>query len=233
MIDKFQREIMLVGEENFSKINNSSVLVVGLGGVGSAAVEALARAGVSTIGVLDYDIVDVTNINRQLIALNSTIGMKKTQVIKNRILDINEKANVITYDIRLTKENISQISNYKYDYIIDAIDMVTSKIELIKYASENNIGIISSMGTGKKINPLGFKVDKIKNTKGCPLARVMRKKLGELGIKNVKVLYSEEKAFMPDVEKLRMPSSISFVPPVCGMILASEVIKSIINDCKL
>ncbi len=221
----FIREVDLIGEEAFIKLRNSSVLIVGLGGVGGAAAEAIYRAGVGRIGILDFDVVDTSNINRQLIALTDTVGNLKTDVMEERLSNIHKKAKVIKHNLRLTEENINILDNFDYDYIIDAIDTVSSKISLIKYAKSNDINIISSMGTGGKLNILDFKIDKIKNTKGCPLARVMRKKLLSLGLPDVKVLYSEEKS----VSGGRTPSSISFVPSACGMILAGEVVKDIIK----
>ncbi len=221
----FTREIALIGESNFLKLQNSSVLIVGLGGVGGGVCEAIARAGVGTIGIVDFDVVDASNINRQIIALDSTVGCKKVDVMANRIHNIHKKANIIKYNITLTRDNISELFDIHYDYVVDAIDDVNAKIALIQYASEHKIPIISSMGTGGKLNVFDFKIDKIKNTKGCPLARVMRKKLKELGLLDVKVLYSEEKPKSSG----KAIGSISFVPPVCGMMLAGEVIKSLIG----
>ncbi len=222
----FKREVDLIGRGAFTRLKNSSVLIVGLGGVGGSAAEAICRAGIGTIGLLDFDTVDYSNINRQIIALRSTVGRLKTDVMAERLKDINEEVVLNKHNMMLTEENVDCLKIYSYDYIIDAIDSVNSKIALIKYAVSNDITIISSMGTGGKLNVLDFKIDKIKNTKGCPLARVMRKRLLALGMPNVKVLYSEEKR----KGDAKVPSSISFVPPACGMILAGEVVKDLMNS---
>ncbi len=224
---RFDREIALIGNAGFEKLQNSSVLIVGLGGVGSAAAEGIARAGVGTIGILDFDVVDITNINRQLIALTSTLGQKKVEVESKRILDINPNCNLHIYDVRLTPDNIDVIADVKYDYIIDAIDSVSAKLALIEYAYANNIKIISAMGTGNKFAPLSFKIDKIKNTRYCPLAKVMRKKLGELGIKDLPVIYSEEQV-AKDRDKTVI-GSMPFVPPVAGYGVGSFVINELLS----
>lgn len=224
----FSREISLIGSRAFSKLSDSSVMVVGLGGVGSSVCEALARAGIGKIIICDFDIVSPSNINRQIIALNSNVGEKKTHIMKKRIKDINPLCIVEIIDQMIKKENVSIITKYSPDYIVDAIDMIDSKIFLINCAKINNLPIISSMGTGNKINPLDFRVSDIYNTQNCPLARKLRKELRSLGVSDLKVVYSEEKN-CPKHRVRGAVGSISFVPPVAGYVLASEVIKDLIQ----
>ncbi len=225
----FKREIPLIGEKAFNRLSSASVMVVGLGGVGSAACEALARAGVGRLFICDFDSVDPSNINRQIIALTSNIGRKKTSVMADRILDINPMCRVEIMDMMLTKHNVNNILSHRVDYIVDAIDMFDSKIALITCAKENDIPIISAMGTGNKLNPLDFKVTDIYRTKNCPLAKKIRRTLKSIGINDLKVVFSEETSpIKPSVSGVI--SSISFVPPVSGYIMASEVVKSLILD---
>lgn len=236
MSNRFQRTKTLIGEDKFNKLTDSKVIVFGIGGVGSYVVEALARAGVGTIALVDKDVVDETNINRQLIALTSTIGKYKTEIATDRIKDINPDCKVITYPMFYLPETANQINLLEYDYIVDAIDNVTAKIHLVEEAKKNNIPIISSMGTGNKLNPTGFMVADIYETSVCPLAKVMRKELRSRGVKDLKVVYSKEEPVHPgfsvETETLiasrrPAPQSISFVPPVAGLIIASEVVKDI------
>lgn len=225
----FQREEILIGKENVEILNNKKVLLFGCGGVGSFVLEALARAGVGTIDLVDKDVVDITNINRQLIATHDTIGKDKVQVAKERIISINPNARVNTYKI-FFDENTSEIDFSKYDYIIDAIDSVKSKIEIIKRAKEANIPVISSMGTGNKLNPFKFETKDISKTTVCPLAKVIRKELKRLGISKVKVLFSTEEPHSPQKSEAGIvQGSISFVPSVAGLMIAGEVIKEMIN----
>lgn len=221
MNKSFSRMQGLFSENEFENLNNSSVIVFGVGGVGSYVVEALARAGVGNITVVDNDVVDVTNINRQIIALNSTVGQDKVQVIKNRILDINPDCNVTA--IKEFFDENSSIDLTKYDYIIDAIDSVKSKLYLAEFAVKNNIKIISSMGTGNKLEPQKLLVSDISKTSYCPLAKKMRVELRKRGINHLKVVYSTEEAKSNSVP----PSSVSFVPSVAGLLIASEVIKEL------
>ena len=227
-IHSLSREELLIGEEGIRRLRKAKVVVFGIGGVGSYAVEALARSGIGHITLVDGDQVSITNLNRQLIATRTTIGHEKTKVMAERIHSIMPETIVESYPIFYTKENQDFLDFSSYDYIIDAIDMITSKIVLIEQAKKFNIPIISSMGTGNKINPSLFEVADISKTSVCPLAKVMRKELKNRGITGVKVVYSKElpRTPMGSVEdgKRQIPGSLSFVPPVAGMILAGEVI---------
>lgn len=226
-MDKWEsRTGLLIGDENVQKLNNSRVLIFGLGGVGSYVVESLARAGVGSFTIVDGDKVSETNINRQIIATTSTVGMSKCTVQKSRILDINPSAKVEDREIFYLPENAESIDFTQYDYIVDAVDTVTAKIEIIKRAKLARVPVISAMGTGNKLQPTAFRVGDIFDTKVCPLARVMRRELKARGITSLKVVYSEEEPII----KERVPASISFVPSVAGLIVASEVIKGIINE---
>lgn len=224
----FQRSIALVGEENFIKVHRATVLVVGLGGVGGACAEAIARMGVSKILLCDHDIVDPTNINRQIIAFHSTVDSKKVDIMYSRIKDINPNCELERLDVKLGRENLSTLDRFQIDYIVDAIDSFDDKVALIQYAKAKEIPIISAMGSGGKLNPLAFKVADYKDTKYCRLARKLRKALKDLGIKELKVVYSEEES-KNDFSKFDFVSSISFVPPVVGYVMASEVFKDLIN----
>ncbi len=221
---EFSRTERLIGEAGLKKLQDANIIVFGLGGVGSYVVEALARSGVGKITVVDKDIVDITNINRQLYALHSTIGKDKTVVAKERILDINPYCHVTAITKMYLPDNNEEFSLFQYDYIIDAIDNVTAKIDLAIKAQELNIPIISSMGTGNKLDPTAFKITDIYKTDTCPLCRVMRRELKSRGVKNLKVLYSTE---IPQNDGERTPASISFVPSVAGLIIAGEVVKDI------
>ncbi len=207
--------------------------IFGIGGVGSFAAEAIVRAGVGSVDLFDKDTVDITNINRQLIADTETVGMAKTEVMKKRILNINPQIIIKTHHCFFGKDNQSEYDFSVYDYIVDAIDVIASKILLIKKSSVQNVPIISSMGTGNKIEPTKFEVDDVYNTSVCPLARIMRHELKKQGVKRLKVVYSKETPIytpgdISDGSK-RVNASISFVPSVAGLILASEVIKDIID----
>lgn len=221
----FEREIALIGEEDFLKIQTKKVLVFGLGGVGGYVCEMLVRSGIKEIGICDFDIITNSNKNRQIIALDSTIGKNKVVVMKERLKDINDNLIIHEYNFKITEDNINEIPN-DYDYFIDAIDDVSAKIAIIRYAYANNIRIISSMGTGNKLDPTKFKISKINQTKVCPLAKVMRYKLKELNISDLMVLYSEE---LPIKTSNKVISSISFVPSVAGILIARYVILDIIN----
>lgn len=225
MDERFSRTERLIGEESVKKLNNARVAVFGIGGVGGHCVEALARSGVGHFLLVDSDTVDITNINRQVVALSSTVGKPKVQVIKERILDINPEADVEIRETFYLPENAAEFDFSKYDYVVDAIDTVTAKINLIKSAKESGAAVISAMGAGNKLDPTGFKVADISKTKVCPLAKVMRYELKKRGIKDVKVVYSEE----DPVLKQQVPASIAFVPSVVGMIMAGEVIKDLIG----
>lgn len=224
MNNSFSRSIGLLGEEGMEKLKNSAVIIFGVGGVGSYTVEALARAGVGSITVVDNDIVDITNINRQLIALHSTVGMDKVSVSKNRIEDINPQCRVTA--IKEFYDENSSIDLTAFDYIIDCIDSVKSKLMLAEIAVKNNIKIISAMGTGNKLEPDKLKITDISKTSYCPLAKKMRVELRKRGINHLKVVYSTEEPKCRNVP----PASVSFVPSVAGLIIAGEVVKDLIND---
>lgn len=231
----FQRTELLIGSDNLNKLKNSHIIVFGIGGVGGFATEALIRAGIGEISIVDFDTVDITNLNRQIIALQSTVGKLKTSVMKQRLLDINPNVVVHEYSIKFSTENMDIFFKDKtYSYIVDAIDLVTCKLDLISLAKDKNIPIISSMGTGNKLNPTMLEVSDINKTSVCPLARVIRKELKNRGVKKLKVVYSKEKPKKPhnlseSREKRVNVGSISFVPSSAGLIIASEVIKDICN----
>lgn len=225
MSDRFSRLRPILGEENLEILRKSRVAVFGIGGVGGYAAEALARSGIGALDLIDKDVVDVTNINRQIIASRSTIGRKKTEVMKERILDMDPDIRVRTHNCFFLPETEFDLS--PYDYIVDAIDTVTAKIELAVRAKQAGVPIISSMGTGNKLDPTRFEVARIDKTSVCPLAKVMRRELKKRGIRDLKVVYSREE---PVCQPERgVPASVSFVPPAAGMILAGEVIKDLIR----
>ncbi|WP_097677450.1 tRNA threonylcarbamoyladenosine dehydratase [Anaerosalibacter sp. Marseille-P3206] len=229
---QFDRTELLLGIDAMDKLKDSTVCIFGIGGVGSFVAEGLVRSGIGHIVLVDYDIIDITNINRQIHANFNTVGRQKTEVMKERILSINPKISVDIFNICLNKSNIDELVNKEYSYVVDAIDMVTSKLELIQKCKSLNIPIISSMGTGNKLSPTMLKVGDIFDTKVCPLAKVMRRELRKRGIKNLKVVWSEEEPIktnlVNEVTGKSIPGSISTVPSVAGLIIASEVIKDLI-----
>lgn len=248
MLNEFSRTQLLLGEEAMNRLKNSVVAVFGIGGVGSYVAEALARSGVGTLELFDDDKVCLTNINRQLIATRKTIGMQKVDVMRDRILEINPNATVVNHQCFYTAENADEFDLSKYTYIVDAIDTVSSKLELIVRAEKANVPIISCMGAGNKLDPTRFEVADIYSTSVCPLARVMRRELKVRGIQKLKVVYSKEPPITPleDMSiscrahcvcppgtkrkctiRRAIPGSISFVPSVAGLILAGEVVKDI------
>lgn len=244
--EQLVRTQLLIGEEGIEKLQNSKVIVFGVGGVGSFATEALTRTGIGTIIIVDNDTVDISNLNRQIHATRETVDKVKVEVMKERMLLINPECNVITKKVFLTADNISEIIPEDVDYVIDAIDSVTSKLALAEYCYKNDIKIIASMGTGNKLDPSQFKVADIYKTNVCPLAKVMRNELRKRRVKKLKVVYSEElpiKPQSPKVEapkkvegeeitrlsKRQSPGSMSFVPGVAGMILASQVVRDLIE----
>ena len=230
MLNQFSRTEMLIGKVGIEKLQNAKVAIFGIGGVGSYAVEGLARAGVGSFLLVDGDEVDITNLNRQIIATTKTIGKSKVEVTKERILEINPSANVEIYQEFFTPES-KEILDERVDYIVDAVDAVTAKIELVIRANRLGIPIISSMGTGNKLDPTKFEVTDIYKTSVCPLAKVMRKELRKRGINNLKVVYSREEPIgIKDESDKHTPGSISFVPSVAGLIIAGEVIKDIIKE---
>lgn len=235
MNEQFERTKALLGEEGLNKLNNANVIIFGIGGVGGYVCEALARSGVGNFTLVDHDVISVTNINRQIIATYNTVGNYKVDEMKKRILEINPKAIVEVRKEFFLSETSHTYDFSKYDYVIDCIDTISAKIEIIRKAKEENAEVISSMGTGNKIDPTKFQVADISKTSVCPLARVMRYELKKRNIKDVKVVFSTENPYninLQDDENNRksIPASSSFVPPVCGFIIASEVVKSIVNN---
>ena len=239
MNNQFSRTEMLIGKENIKKLHSKKVAIFGIGGVGSFVLEGLIRAGVENFVLVDKDEVDITNLNRQIIATHSTIGKPKVEVAKQRVLDINPNAKVTIYKEFFMPET-EGILDSSIDYIVDCVDTVTAKIELVVRANKMNIPIISSMGTGNKLDPTKFEVCDIYKTSICPLAKVMRKELKTRGIKNLKVVYSKEQPIKRENSNnnnnnnntKQVPASISFVPSVAGLIIAGEVIKDLINEKK-
>lgn len=233
MIEQFSRTEMLIGKDALATLNKSRVAVFGAGGVGGYVIEALARSGVGAIDIIDNDTVSESNINRQIIALRSTIGLLKTEVVKKRVEDINPECKVTVYETFVLPENIDTFNFGKYDYVVDAIDTVSGKLAIIEKAYNEGVPVISSMGTGNKLDPTKFSVTDISKTSVCPLARVMRYELKKRGIKKLKVLFSAEEPIKPNTEKDERgkvpPGSISFVPSVAGLIIGGEVIKDLIK----
>ena len=250
MLNQFSRTELLVGAEGMERLKNARVAVFGIGGVGGYTVEALARSGVGTLDLIDDDKVCLTNINRQIIATRSTVGKYKVDVARDRVLDINPDAQVNIYKTFYMPDTAEQFDFIQYDYVVDAIDTVTGKIELIMQADKTNTPIISSMGAGNKMDPTAFKVADIYKTSVCPLAKVMRRELKKRGIRKLKVVYSEEKPMTPVddmaiscktdcicppgtvrkcTQRRQVPGSNAFVPSVVGLIIAGEVVKDILK----
>ncbi|MCE5234428.1 MAG: tRNA threonylcarbamoyladenosine dehydratase [Clostridiaceae bacterium] len=238
-MEEFVRAALLLGEEGIARLREKSVIVFGVGGVGSFAAEALARCGVGRLTFVDDDAVAVSNINRQLVALHSTVGRKKAEVMRERALDINPNAEVTARCVFYGAQTAEAFDLAQYDYVVDAMDTVSSKLLLIERARDAKTPVISAMGAGNKLDPAGFAVTDIKNTSGCPLARVMRKELKKRGIESLKVVYSREEAKKPregihadtGVHKKRQtPGSVSFVPPAAGLILAGEVVRDLLRE---
>ena len=250
MLNQFSRTELLIGKEGIEKLKNSKVAIFGIGGVGSFVTEGLVRAGIGNFVLVDDDKVCLTNLNRQIIATRKTIGKYKVDVMKERILEINPNANVETYKEFYMPDSKEKILDESITYVVDAIDTVTAKLELVTNCDKLNIPIISAMGTGNKLNPIAFEITDIYKTSVCPLAKVMRKELKKRNIKKLKVLYSKEEPIKPSESeentcktncicppgtkrkcsvKNQIPGSISFVPAVAGLIISGEVIKDIIN----
>lgn len=238
MQDAFSRTELLLGRETMEKLKNSRVAVFGLGGVGGYVVEALARCGVGTLDLIDHDTVSVSNLNRQILATVQTVGRPKAEVAAERVKSINPDAVANALPVFYLPETQDQFDFSQYDYIVDAIDTVTGKLALVRQAYEAGTPIISSMGTGNKLDPTAFEVADIQKTSMCPLARIMRKELKKRGIAHLKVVYSKEEPLTPSQAdealpegRRQIPGSVSFVPSVAGLILAGEVIKDLIS-CK-
>ena len=251
MLTQFSRTELLLGKDAMEKLHDSRVAVFGIGGVGGYVCEALARSGVGAFDLIDDDKVCLTNLNRQIIATHKTIGKYKTEVMKERILDINPNADVQIHNCFFLPENADEFPYEDYDYMVDAVDTVTAKIALVMKAQERHIPIISSMGAGNKLDGSQFRVADIYKTKVCPLAKVMRRELKKRGVKKLKVVYSEEQAIRPIedmaiicfsncvcqpcakhkcTERRDIPGSVAFVPSVAGLIIAGEVVKDLVKD---
>ncbi len=250
MPDWFSRTELLLGREAMEKLSKSRIAVFGIGGVGGYVCEALARSGVGAFDLIDSDKVDITNINRQIIATQKTIGRYKVDVMKERILEINPEAVVMPHYCFFLPEIAPQFNFYEYDYVVDAVDTVTAKVSLVMTAQEKHVPIISSMGAGNKLDPSRFKVADIYQTNVCPLAKVMRHELKKRGVKSLKVVYSDETPISSstntlensengaicqtdmqgaDTRRKAVPGSVAFVPSVAGMIIAGEVVKDLVQ----
>ena len=241
MTEQFSRIEAILGNEGMERLQKATVAVFGVGGVGGYAVEALARSGVGSFELIDNDEVSVSNLNRQIIATVDTIGRPKVEVMKERILSINPAAIVNVRQSFFLPENASEYDFTTYSYVVDAVDTVTAKIEIIRLAKDAGVPVISSMGTGNKLNPMELEVTDISKTSVCPLAKVMRKELKDRGIKGVKVVYSKEQPITPKfsleeadpaAKRRGTPASTAFVPSVAGLIIASEIIKDLTKDIR-
>ena len=229
--NQFERTALLLGKASVARLARKRVAVFGVGGVGGFVCEGLVRAGIGAIDIVDKDTVALSNINRQLIALHSTVGKNKVDVLEERLQDINKNLIIKKYKCFFLPETSETFDFREYDYVVDAIDTVTGKIELILKAKEAGVPIISAMGAGNKLEPAGFQVSDIYKTSVCPLARVMRRELKKRGVDKLKVVYSKEETIKPQFEEGEevVPGSISFVPPVVGLIIAGEVVKDLIR----
>ncbi|SET45096.1 tRNA threonylcarbamoyladenosine dehydratase [[Clostridium] polysaccharolyticum] len=232
METEFTRTELLLGKDVLNALASKRVAVFGVGGVGGFACEALARSGVGTLDLFDKDTVSISNLNRQIIATYDTIGTCKVDAMKNRIAGINKNATVNTYPVFFLPENANEYDFSQYDYVIDAVDTVTAKLEIVMQAKKAGTPVISAMGAGNKLDPTRFEVADIKNTSVCPLAKVMRKELKKRGINSLKVVYSKEQPLVPKYEakpdtRKVAPGSVAFIPSVAGLIIASEVIKDL------
>ena len=253
MLNQFSRTELLLGKEAMDKLQNSRVAVFGIGGVGGYVCEALVRSGIGAFDLIDDDKVCLTNLNRQIIATRKTVGQYKTEVMRDRILEINPKAEVRIHNCFYLAENAADFDFSEYDYVVDAVDTVTAKLELIMRAKESGTPIISSMGAGNKLDASAFRVADIYKTKVCPLAKVMRRELKKRGVKKLKVVYSEEQPIRPVedmaiscrshcicppgakhkcTERRDIPGSVAFVPSVVGLIIAGEVVKDLTAECR-
>ncbi len=238
MAHRFSREELLIGPEGLKKLQSARVAVFGVGGVGGYVVEALARSGVGALDLFDGDRVSLTNINRQIIALESTVGRLKVEVAKERVLQINPECRVQAREMFFTPENAGVVDFSQYDYVADAIDTVTSKIELLRLCREAGVPVISSMGAGNKFDPTAFRIAPMEKTSVCPLARVMRRELKKRGITGVKAVYSTEESTAPFAAEEGdqkgtaghpTPGSMAFVPSAAGLILAGEIVKDLLE----
>ncbi len=229
-MEEFSREIKLIGQENFEKLKNSKILLFGIGGVGGYVLESLARSGVENITIVDFDTVSESNLNRQIIALKTTIGKYKVDVARERVNNINPNCNVQAIKEKLTKENIDSFNFKNYDFVIDAIDMVTSKLLIIEKAKKENVEVISCMGTGNKLDATKLQICDISKTNYCPLAKVMRKELKNRGIYHLNVVFSTEQPKRFDEKQRKVtPASIAYVPAVAGLYISQFVIKKLME----
>lgn len=233
MPEQFSRTELLLGQEAMDRLRQSRVAVFGIGGVGGHVVEALARAGIGYLDLIDHDKVSMSNINRQIIATFDTVGMDKVDVMKERILSINPDAGVETHRCFYLPENADMFDFRQYSYVVDAIDTVTAKIELVLRAKEAGVPVISCMGTGNKLNPMQLEIADIYQTSVCPLAKVMRRELRKRNVEKLKVLYSKEEPIQNylSMQGRAVPGSVSFVPSAAGLIIASEVVKELSGIC--
>ena len=228
MLTQFSRTELLLGKEAMEKLSDARVAVFGIGGVGGYVCEALVRSGVGAFDLIDNDKVCLSNLNRQIIATRNTIGKYKTEVMRERILEINPDADVTTHNCFFLPENAEDFPFAEYDYVVDAVDTVTAKIALVMKAQENDVPVISSMGAGNKLDGSRFRVADIYQTKMCPLAKVMRRELKKRGVEKLKVVYSEEEPIKQEgTERGEVPGSVAFVPSVAGLIIAGEVVKDL------
>ncbi len=237
MEERFERTAMLLGEESVEKLKNTHVAIFGVGGVGGYVLEGLARCGVGKFTLIDNDTVSVSNINRQIIATEGTVGRPKVEVAKERVLSINPAAEVNTKNMFFLPDNAGEMDFSEFDFVVDAVDTVSAKIEIVLRCQEADVPIISSMGTGNKLDPTAFEVTDIYKTSVCPLARVMRSELKKRGVKKLKVVYSKEEPMKPVNDGIKVvngrrsvPASVSFVPSVAGLIIAGEVIKHLVRE---
>lgn len=234
MLEQFSRTALLLGSDSIDRLNNSRVAVFGIGGVGGYVCEALVRSGVGSFDLIDNDTVSITNLNRQIIATHSTVGRYKTEVMKERMLDINPSAHITVHNCFFLPENAEDFHFDEYNYVVDAVDTVTAKIELILRAQQANTPVISSMGAGNKLDPSRFKIADIYDTSVCPLAKVMRRELKKRGVVSLKTVYSDEPPLTPlsgisneVTSKRALPGSTAFVPAVAGLVIAGEIIKDL------
>lgn len=226
MNDQFSRTVSILGEAALQRLSSCHVAIFGLGGVGGYAAEALVRSGVGRFDLIDHDKVDITNLNRQIIATHKTVGRDKAEVMRERMLDINPDADIMIHPCFFLPKNADDFDFRKYDYVVDAVDTVTAKMELVLRSQAAGVPIISSMGTGNKLNPAMLEVEDLYKTSVCPLARVMRRELKKRGIEKLKVVYSREEPFRIHE---RTPGSTAFVPPAAGLLIASEVVKDLME----
>lgn len=237
MEERFERTAMLLGEASVEKLKNAHVAIFGVGGVGGYVLEGLARSGVGKFTLIDNDTVSLSNINRQIIATETTVGRLKVDVAQERVLSINPAAEVCAKNMFFLPENAGEIDFSRFDFVVDAVDTVSAKIEIVMRCQAVNVPVISSMGTGNKLDPTAFEVTDIYKTSVCPLARVMRSELKKRGVKRLKVVYSREEPIKPENCRAEaangrrsVPASVSFVPSVAGLIIAGEVIKHLVKE---